>query len=61
MNKRVRFPVARRRRLRQAIAAVSSRIRRERELLFSPRLELGAARQMVRSHRRLEVLRSQLR
>jgi len=61
MNMGVTFPVARRRRLRQAIAAIRSRIRRERELLFSPRLELAAARQMVRSHHRLEVLRSQLR
>jgi hypothetical protein len=60
MNMRVTFPVARRRRLHRAIAAISSRIRREKELLCSPRLELAAARQMVRSHRRLEVLRSQL-
>jgi hypothetical protein len=61
MSIRLRFPIARGRRLRQAIAVISSRIRRERELLSSPRLELPAARHMVRSHRRLEVLRSQLR
>jgi hypothetical protein len=37
------------------------RVQAQRELLFSPRLELTAARQMARSYRRLEVLRSQLR
>jgi hypothetical protein len=37
------------------------RIRGERELLYSPLNEMAAARQLVRSHRRLEVLRSQLR
>ena len=55
------FPLARARRLRQTIAALRRRISGERELLWYPRLELAAARQMVRSQRRLEVLRRQLR
>jgi hypothetical protein len=37
------------------------RIQGERDLLYSPRNEMAAARQLVRSQRRLEVLRSQLR
>lgn len=54
-------PLARARRLRQTIAALRRRISGERELLGYPRLELAAARHMVRSQRRLEVLRRQLR
>jgi hypothetical protein len=47
--------------LRRAIAVLLHRVQGEREMLCSPRLEVAAARQMVRSRRRLEVLRSQLR
>jgi len=60
MTIRRRIPKARARRLRSAIAAVRRRISDERELLFSPLMELAAARQLARSHRHLEVLRRQL-
>jgi hypothetical protein len=45
----------------QTISALRRRIRQERELLEHPGLELAAARELARSHRRLEVLRSSLR
>jgi hypothetical protein len=61
MTIRHRLPKARVQRLRRAIAAVRRRITEERELLLSPRTELAAARQLLRSHRHLQVLRSQLR
>ena len=61
MDNRSIQPVARRRRLWQLISALRHRIRQERELLEHPAMELAAARQLARSHRRLEVLRSQLR
>jgi hypothetical protein len=51
----------RHRRLWQRIQSLRSRIRQERALLEHPGLELAAARQLARSQRRLEVLRSQLR
>jgi hypothetical protein len=43
--------------LRRQIARLESRIRGERELLWHPRLELAAARQMGASQRRLAALR----
>ena len=52
---------ARARRLRHAISAVHRRLRSARELLIVPRMELAAARQMVRSQRQLRVLRRQMR
>ena len=51
----------RRRRLWQTIRTLRNRIRQQRELLEHPGLELAAARQLARSQRRLEGLRSQLR
>jgi len=61
MDNRPIKPVTRRRRLRQAIRALGNRMQQERELLAHPGMELAAARQLARSQRRLEVLRSQLR
>ena len=61
MNMTSTFPLARAHRLRRTIATLQRRIQGERELLVYPRLELAVARQMVRSQRRLEVLRRQLR
>jgi hypothetical protein len=51
----------RHRRLWHAIRTLRNRIRQERELLEHPGMELAAARQLARSQRRLQVLRSQLR
>jgi hypothetical protein len=51
----------RHRRLWQTIRALRQRMQQERKLLEHPAMELAAARQLARTHRRLEVLRSQLR
>jgi hypothetical protein len=51
----------RHRRLWQTISALRRRIQQERLLLAHPGMELAAARELVRTQRRLEVLRNQLR
>ena len=51
----------RHRRLWQTIRALRQRMQQERGLLAHPGMEFAAARQLARTHRRLEVLRSQLR
>ena len=60
MNTISDVPLTRARRLRRTIAAMRRRIQVERELLAYPRLELAAAHQVARSHRRLHVLQRQL-
>jgi hypothetical protein len=54
-------PAAPHLRLWQTIRALRHRVQQERQLLAHPRMELAAARQLARTQRRLEVLRSQLR
>jgi hypothetical protein len=61
METRSFAPATRHRRLWQAIRALRHRMQQERELLAHPGMEFAAARQLARSQRRLEVLRSQLR
>ena len=61
MNAATGYPLSRRQRIRRTIATLQQRMRDQRDLLVSPRQELAAARQMARSHRRLEVMRRQLR
>jgi hypothetical protein len=60
MDTRSIKPTARHRRLWQTIGALHHRVQQERALLADPGRELAAARQLARSQRRLEVLRSQL-
>lgn len=43
--------------LRRLISTLEARLQRQRELLWHPRLELAAARQMARTNRRLTALR----
>ncbi|MGH2456269.1 MAG: hypothetical protein ACRDHD_08445 [Candidatus Limnocylindria bacterium] len=45
------------RRIRGLISGIERRIRHQRELLWNPRLEIAAARQIARSRRQLELLR----
>jgi hypothetical protein len=40
---------------------MQQRMREQRGMLLAPRQELAAARQLARTHRRLEVMRRQLR
>ena len=61
MDTRPIRPAARHLRLWQRIRALRHRVQQERELLAHPGMELAAARQLARSQRHLEVLRSQLR
>jgi hypothetical protein len=51
----------RRTRIAGMIRRLEGRIRRDRELLWHPRLEYAAARQIAATHRQLEVLRRRLR
>lgn len=43
--------------VQRLVATLEARLRRQRELLWHPRLELAAARQMARTNRRLVALR----
>jgi len=62
MNERLqpRRP-GRRARIAGMIRRLEGRIRRDRELLWHPRLEFAAAREIAATSRQLEVLRSRLR
>jgi hypothetical protein len=61
MNAANGYPVSRRARIRRTIALMQQRMREQRGMLLAPRQELAAARQLARTHRRLEVMRQQLR
>jgi hypothetical protein len=52
---------SRRTRIAGMIRRLEGRIRRDRELLWHPRLEFAAAREMAVTNRQLEVLRRRLR
>ncbi|HEX9634542.1 MAG TPA: hypothetical protein VGB34_03540 [Candidatus Limnocylindria bacterium] len=51
----------RRTRIAGMIRRLEGRMRRDRELLWHPRLEFAAAREIAATHRQLEVLRRRLR
>jgi hypothetical protein len=51
----------RRVRIAGMIRRLEGRMRRHRELLWHPRLEFSAARQIAATHRQVEVLRRRMR
>jgi hypothetical protein len=54
------WPHGRSARIRSAIERIEARIRRQRDLLWHPRLELAAAREIADSRRHLEALRRRI-